>query len=55
MSLWNVSNPRAAVKLAGGVGDATPAISPNINGVHSVHSAFAWYVPGTIPPAPGKA
>jgi len=46
VSLWNVSNPQAAAKLAGGVGDATPAISPNINGVHSVHSAFAWYVPG---------
>ena len=55
VSLWNVTDPRAPAKLAGGVGDATPAISPNINGVHSVHSAFAWYVPGANPPATGKA
>jgi hypothetical protein len=55
VSLWNVSNPLTPVKFAGGVGDSTPAISPNINGVHTVHSAFAWYVPGANPPATGKA
>ena len=55
VSLWNVSNPRAPVKFAGGVGDSTPPIAPNINGVHSVHSAFAWYVPGANPPATGRA
>jgi hypothetical protein len=55
VSLWNVTNPAAPVKFAGGVGDSTPAISPNINGVHSVHSAFAWYVPGANPPATGRA
>ncbi len=33
VSLWNVTNPLAPVKFAGGVGDSTPAISPNINGV----------------------
>jgi hypothetical protein len=27
LSLWNVTDPRAPAKLAGGVGDATPAIS----------------------------
>jgi hypothetical protein len=55
VSLWNVSNPLAPLKLAGGVGDSTPAIAANINGVHTVHSAFAWYVPGANPPAPGRA
>jgi hypothetical protein len=55
VSLWNVSTPAAPVRLAGGVGDSTPAISPNIGGVHSVHSAFAWYVPGANPPATGRA
>jgi hypothetical protein len=55
VSLWNVTNPAVPVKFAGGVGDATPAIAPNIGGVHSVHSAFAWYVPGANPPATGKA
>ncbi|HEY5985624.1 MAG TPA: hypothetical protein VIV12_04465 [Streptosporangiaceae bacterium] len=45
VSLWNVSNPLAPVKLAGGVGDATPALSPNINGTHSVHRRS----PGTYP------
>jgi len=55
VSLWNVSNPLTPVKFVGGVGDSTPAISPNINGVHTVHSAFAWYVPGANPPATGKA
>jgi hypothetical protein len=55
VSLWNVTTPSVPVKLAGGVGDSTPAISPNIGGVHSVHSAFAWYVPGANPPATGRA
>src|SRR6266511_2868415 len=55
VSLWDVSNPLTPVKFVGGVGDSTPAISPNINGVHTVHSAFAWYVPGANPPATGKA
>ncbi len=55
VSLWNVTNPRAPAKFAGGVGDSTPAISPNIGGVHTVHSAFAWYVPGANPPTTGKA
>src|SRR6266545_3874135 len=41
--------------VPGGVGDSTPAISPNIGGVHTVHSAFAWYVPGANPPTTGKA
>jgi len=43
VSLWNVTDPLNPVKLAGGVGDSTPAFAPNINGVHSVHSAFGWY------------
>lgn len=47
ISIWNVTNPASPVQLAGGVGDSTPAIAPNINGVHSVHSTFAWFVPET--------
>ncbi|MGH2576984.1 MAG: LVIVD repeat-containing protein, partial [Actinomycetota bacterium] len=47
ISIWDVTDPLNPVKLAGGVGDNTPAISPNINGVHSVHSTFAWFVPAT--------
>ncbi|HEV8681805.1 MAG TPA: hypothetical protein VGS09_03370 [Actinomycetota bacterium] len=53
VSLWNVTNPVAPVKLAGGVGDNTPpktlantGTAP-INGVSSSHSAFGWWVPGT--------
>jgi hypothetical protein len=53
VSLWNVTNPLAPVKLAGGVGDNTPpktlantGTAP-INGVSSSHSAFGWWVPGT--------
>jgi hypothetical protein len=53
VSLWNVTNPLAPVKLAGGVGDNTPAKTPEntgtapINGVSSSHSAFGWWVPET--------
>jgi len=53
VSLWNVTNPLAPVKLAGGVGDNTPpktlgnSGTAPINGVGSVHSAFGWWVPET--------
>jgi hypothetical protein len=47
ISIWDVTDPTNPSKLAGGVGDSTPAFSPNINGVHSVHSTFAWFVPET--------
>jgi len=55
ISIWDVTDPTNPAKLAGGVGDNTPAASPNINGVHSVHSTFAWYVPASDPPATGRA
>lgn len=47
ISIWDVTDPTAPVKLAGGVGDNVSAASPNIGGVHHVHSTFAWFVPET--------
>ena len=44
VSLWDVSDPTSPRPLARGVGDNTPAKSPNIRGVSSSHSAQGFTI-----------
>lgn len=47
ISIWDITNPLAPVRLARGFGDATPAGTPGIGGTHHYHSVEGWWVPET--------
>jgi hypothetical protein len=44
VTLWDVTDPLAPVRLANG-GDNPPPKSPNVDGISASHSAFGWWVP----------